>query len=102
MTYDPEWLAITRALNPYLSLNQSQIPLPPQTEIDQLISDEKSRIKNEGLLVPEETVGEDGFVKLVWEMGEIEVGRVQKFWPTAPAEGQSGGSACKFPMSPCG
>jgi len=94
MTYDPQWLAITRALNPFLSLNQFQTPLPPQETIDQLVQDEVSRIKEEGLLVPEET-GEGELVRLVWERGDIEVQRVQKFWPTAPVEGQPGGSACE-------
>jgi hypothetical protein len=30
-------------------------------------------------------------IKLVWEKGPIEINRVQKFWPTAPCQGQPGG-----------
>jgi lariat debranching enzyme len=61
-----------------------------------MVQDEIARIRDEGLLVPDEIEDGDGMVKLVWEKGEVEIGRVQKFWPTAPAEGQSGGSASEW------
>ncbi|WVQ99839.1 hypothetical protein IAU59_006982 [Kwoniella sp. CBS 9459] len=104
LTFDKEWLAITRALHPYLSTQVHQRPLPPPKVLEQLIADEKKRIAGEGLLVPsqEEVVGENGEVKveLVWEKGDIDVGRVQRFWPTAPPEGQPGGSLSVFYTNP--
>lgn len=113
--YDLEWIAITRALHPYLSLDYRERQLPSQEEIEQMIKDEKSRIEEEGLLVPAQlpvsepaSIGvgealegegpskpvEESIPELEWEKGMIEVGRVQKFWPTAPAQGQ-GGSPCE-------
>ncbi|WVF72605.1 hypothetical protein IAT40_007423 [Kwoniella sp. CBS 6097] len=104
LTFDKEWLAISRALHPYLSTQVYQQPLPPPKVLEQLIADEKRRIADEGLLVPsqEEETGENGEpkVELVWEKGDIEVGRVQRFWPTAPPEGQPGGSPSVFYTNP--
>ncbi|WWD18909.1 hypothetical protein CI109_103365 [Kwoniella shandongensis] len=100
LTFDPEWLAISRAMHPYLSTKHSQTPLPPREAIQQLIQDEKDRIERDGLLVPSEEERDDGVVDLVWEKGEIEIKRVQRFWPTAPAEGQPGGSASAWYTNP--
>lgn len=94
LTFDREWLAITRALHPYLSLEIASRPLPPPEQVKSLVEAELTRIHQEGLLVPKEGLPE-GHVELIWDRGEIEVSRVQKFWPTAPAEGQPGGSASK-------
>lgn len=94
LTYDPEWLAITRATHPYLSTKVYQNPLPPKAELERLVEVERSRIRDEGLLVPK-IVAEGEEIELVWDKGEIEVDRVQKFWPTAPAEGLPGGSSCE-------
>jgi lariat debranching enzyme len=97
MTYDPDWLAITRALHPYLSLNLRPSPLPHPDQVDQMVQDEKERLRTEGLLVPALQGSEvDGPPELVWEKGSVEVGRVQKFWPTAPAQGLPGGSESEF------
>jgi lariat debranching enzyme len=93
MTYDPNWLAITRAMQPYLSLGIREID-PPMNELPDLIQRELDQIKSQGLLVPE--ISKEGVMNpvpnLVWEKGEIDVDRVQKFWPTAPAHGEPGGS----------
>jgi len=91
MTYDSDWLAITRALHPFLSLKVYQETTPPQAEIERLIQTERQRIRQEGLLVPA-LEGDE----LRWERGEIDVSRVQKFWPTAPAQGMPGGSSSEF------
>ncbi|ORY35359.1 lariat debranching enzyme, C-terminal domain-domain-containing protein [Naematelia encephala] len=98
LTYDPHWLAISRAFHPYLSLEQRPSRLPTPDELDALVEHEVKRIKEDGLLVP--TTEEDGSVKLGWESGDIEIGRVQTFWPTAPAEGQPGGSATAWYTNP--
>ncbi|RSH81388.1 hypothetical protein EHS25_006920 [Saitozyma podzolica] len=52
LTFDPHWLAITRAFHPYLSTQFHQTPLPRPDELDALVSDELERIREEGLLVP--------------------------------------------------
>ncbi|WVW85779.1 hypothetical protein I302_107817 [Kwoniella bestiolae CBS 10118] len=88
LTYDPQWLAISRAFHPYLSTSIQQTALPRPDILKQLVSDELTRIKEEGLLVPSENVNADGTVDLVWAKGPIEVERVQKFWPTAPSQSQ--------------
>lgn len=84
--YDPEWLAITRALHPFLSLSRYQDALPFPDVVQQLVTDEVTRLREEGLLVP------DPAGDLVKEHGLIEITRVQKFWPTAPAHGEPGGN----------
>ncbi|KLT42695.1 hypothetical protein CC85DRAFT_245382, partial [Cutaneotrichosporon oleaginosum] len=85
-TYDPHWLAITRALHPYLSLDFYG-SIPPREEQEALVADELVRIKQEGVLVPEdESDPLPHCTPLDWESADdIEVGRVQQFWPTAPA-----------------
>lgn len=80
-------------MHPYLSLSVRQLD-PPYGQLEEMIHTELETIKSQGLLVPELTrPGEESPVPtLVWEKGPIEVGRVQKFWPTAPAHGTPGGS----------
>lgn len=56
------------------------------------MGDELERIREEGLLVPSREWTGEGVPEMVWEKGEVEVGRVQRFWPTAPAQGQPGGN----------
>ncbi|WWC90879.1 uncharacterized protein L201_005816 [Kwoniella dendrophila CBS 6074] len=96
LTFDPEWLAISRAFHPYFSTSIQQTSLPPPKVLKQLISDEIQRINEEGLLVPSEIVNEDGTVNLEWVKNDkIDITRVQKFWPTAPSQDelQNGGAA---------
>jgi len=93
MTFDPHWLAITRAMQPHLSLGIREID-PPMNDLPGLIKRELDQITTQGLLVPELTKGGEmnPVPNLVWEKGEIDVDRVQRFWPTAPAHGEPGGS----------
>lgn len=121
MTYDPYWLAIVKVYNPYLSLEIRPKVYPLQDHLDQMVKDEYERILHEGLLVPAQAAGveqtpegpttdseaaavtgcetaaeaeaggDNAEIKLVWEKGPIEINRVQKFWPTAPCQGQPGG-----------
>ncbi|KAF8337498.1 lariat debranching enzyme, C-terminal domain-containing protein [Cantharellus anzutake] len=65
LTYDTEWLAITRALHPYLSLSRLQDPLPSMEEARKMVQKELEWIK--------ENVGEGKKIE-----------NVQKFCMTAP------------------
>ncbi|ODO08455.1 RNA lariat debranching enzyme [Cryptococcus wingfieldii CBS 7118] len=101
LTYDPEWLAITRALHPYLPLEYHAIRPPPSHILGQMIEDERIRMREEGLLVPQiPKEGEEEGEELVWEKGKIDVGRVQRFWWTAPPQGEPGGSATAWYTNP--
>ncbi|WVQ77777.1 hypothetical protein IAR50_007467 [Cryptococcus sp. DSM 104548] len=101
LTYDPEWLAITRALHPYLPLEYHPIRPPPPHILGQMIEDERIRIREEGLLVPPVVKdGEEEGGEMVWEKGRIDVGRVQRFWWTAPPQGEPGGSASAWYTNP--
>lgn len=62
-----------------------------------MVQAELKRIQEEGLLVPSAEGVEPG--GLVWEKGDIDIGRVQKFWPTAPAQGEPGGSSSESTRS---
>ncbi|ORX38688.1 lariat debranching enzyme, C-terminal domain-domain-containing protein [Kockovaella imperatae] len=102
MTFDPHWLAISRALHSHLSTELRQPPLPRQDEMDRMIQLELDKIEQDGLLVPRiKGQGEqDGPVELVWERGPIDIARVQQFWPTAPAHGEPGGSPTAWYTNP--
>ncbi len=96
ITFDRHWLAITRALHPYLSLQMSSIPLPSREQLDEMVRVELEKIETQGLLVPARPGQEGDERGLGWEKGDIDIGRVQQFWPTAPAQGQPGGSESKW------
>ncbi|CAO3581993.1 unnamed protein product [Absidia cylindrospora] len=44
-TYDLEWLAITRAMHPYLSLQRQSIPMPAEEELQQAIKQEEMHLE---------------------------------------------------------
>lgn len=96
LTFDPYWLAITRAMHPYFSTDVYPPPLPEQTTLKAQIADELSRIQTDGLLVPaqlsESDLASGKTPPLVFEKGPVDISRVQQFWPTAPPEGMGGSS----------
>lgn len=69
-TFDPEWLAITRALHPHLSTSRVQTPLPTSEEARSLVATELEWVRQN---VP--------------NGGLQPVSEVQKFWRTAPGPG---------------
>ena len=81
------------------------MPLPDHLET--LVQAEMDRIEREGVLVPSLAPpggeaganGDAGAPVLERLMGAVPVGRVQRFWPTAPPEGQPGGSPCTSDLS---
>jgi lariat debranching enzyme len=75
MTYDPAWLAITRAFHPQLSLTYQQSPLPRESTICKgMIEKEVAWIKAN-----------------LANGGNVPVTDVQQFQQTAPYPGQPGG-----------
>lgn len=83
LTYDPAWLAITRAMHPFLSLSQRQTPLPPPEQLKELVRKEMAWVESEGLGWTE---GGDGVGE-----GKMKIIDVQKFWRTAPTAEEGGG-----------
>lgn len=67
LTFDPEWLAITRALHPFFCTTKAQATLPNPDDARALVATELEWVRRN---VP------DG--------GLQEVSEVQKFWRTAP------------------
>jgi len=103
LTFDPHWLAISRAMHPFLSteMHQPHLPLPDVQAA--MVADELERIRQEGLLVPGALDGAMDMTEpppLVWEHGPVDIGRVQQFWPTAPPEGHPGGSPSAWYTNP--
>ncbi|KAF8299284.1 hypothetical protein DL93DRAFT_2091209 [Clavulina sp. PMI_390] len=73
LTYDLEWLAISRALHPYLSTQRDEIPLPSEQEMKEKVSEARAWIiANVPALAADN--GE----------GKIKVLDVQQFVMTAP------------------
>jgi lariat debranching enzyme len=81
LTYDPVWLAITRAFHPFLSLSRNQTPLP----IDPSIA--KAMVEREMEWVKQN-------VKDAWR---AKISDVQQFVQTAPAGPDLGRGARKSP-----
>jgi lariat debranching enzyme len=73
LTYDAEWLAITRAFHPLLSTTISQPSFPSEASARQMVQNELTWVK--------ENVG---------DADRLEVGERQLFVMTAPGPGQEG------------
>lgn len=78
-TFDPHWLAITRALHPFLSLTPQQARMPSMGELKELVKKEMQWVNERGL-----GFDESG-------QGKVKVEQVQTFWKTAPCPGEPGG-----------
>ena len=81
LTYDPEWLAITRAFHPYLSTERTQAQYPDESTARLMIQKElewvKSNVKNKSANVA---------------TGMRDVDDCQPFVMTAPGPGGEGGA----------
>ena len=86
LTYDPEWLAITRAFHPYLSNGRMQPIYPDEEAARGMIEKElewvKSHVRNSG----NEKIGGGSEEKL----GMRDVADCQVFVKTAPGPGSEG------------
>jgi lariat debranching enzyme len=77
LTYDPEWLAITRTFHPYLSTKLAQPPFPDESQVRQLIKKELQWV--------EENVGKQDSVD-----GLVDILLCQQFTMTASGPGKEG------------
>jgi lariat debranching enzyme len=75
LTYDPEWLAITRAFHPYLSTDYQQRPFPDERQARQMVEQELEWVRR--------NVGKGGD-------GLVDVLDCQQFVMTAPAQRGTG------------
>jgi lariat debranching enzyme len=75
LAFDPEWLAITRALHPWFSTSKLQRPFPEEPEARALVAKEQEWVKKN--------------IKTNRD-GEILVADHQRFAMTAPGPGQEG------------
>ncbi|KAJ7148629.1 Metallo-dependent phosphatase-like protein [Mycena crocata] len=78
LTYDPDWLAVSRAFHPLLSLTQMQRAFPPEESARALVAEAREWIKSE---VGKRDKGET-------DLEDLEIGAVQEFTMTAPGPGQ--------------
>ncbi|KAJ7714479.1 lariat debranching enzyme, C-terminal domain-containing protein [Mycena maculata] len=77
LTYDPEWLAISRAFHPFLSLTQVQRAFPPEEAARALVAEARTWITDDLRKREPEMDVED-----------LEVTQVQEFGMTAPGPGR--------------
>ncbi|KAJ7139021.1 lariat debranching enzyme, C-terminal domain-containing protein [Mycena epipterygia] len=77
LTYDLEWLAISRAFHPFLTLTQIQRAFPPEEAARALVADARTWITND-LRAREPSL----------DVEDLEVNQVQEFVMTAPGPGR--------------
>ena len=53
LTFDPEWLAITRAFHPFLSLEHAQVPFPREAEAERFLRYAREWVGRNVFQVPE-------------------------------------------------
>ena len=80
LSFDPEWLAITRAFHPFLSTTQHQPSFPEEAEAKAMVSKELEWVI--------QNVEQD-------ERGDILVSNYQTFTITAPGPGSEGNGRFK-------
>ncbi|ETW85004.1 hypothetical protein HETIRDRAFT_457218 [Heterobasidion irregulare TC 32-1] len=85
LSYDPEWLAITRAFQPFFSLTRHQPPFPKEAQAWAMIEKELEWVKQN---VGKKLAADDAHVSrpAFWRVDSC-----QKFAMTAPGPGQEGG-----------
>ncbi|KAF8218311.1 lariat debranching enzyme, C-terminal domain-containing protein [Mycena galopus ATCC 62051] len=77
LTYDPEWLAISRAFHPFLSLARNQSAFPLEDAARALVADARTQI------AADLAAREPGL-----DIDDLEVTQVQEFVMTAPGPGR--------------
>ncbi|KLO19596.1 DBR1-domain-containing protein [Schizopora paradoxa] len=81
VTFDPEWLAITRAFHPFFSSGRSQKAYPKPHQSQQSVEKELKWVRN--------NVGDNEGMKSISDC--------QVFWPTAPGPGSEGSAKHQQP-----
>ncbi|KAJ6591369.1 lariat debranching enzyme, C-terminal domain-containing protein [Mycena sp. CBHHK59/15] len=79
LTYDPEWLAISRAFHPFLSLSHGQRAFPPEEAARALVAEARAWIA--------ENVSKRGD-EAELDVEDLEIQSVQEFVMTAPGPGR--------------
>ncbi|KAH8099620.1 DBR1-domain-containing protein [Cristinia sonorae] len=85
VSFDPEWLAITRAFNPFMSMNRNPLDYPDEPTAREAVQRELDWVKKN--IFANDDGGGDG-VELKLKLVED----VQSFVKTAPAPGEDGSS----------
>lgn len=87
LTFDPEWLAITRAFNPFMSVGPNQMAYPDEAEARGAVQRELEWVKENVYGLPHgNTEGNSTLSSLVKTVGSC-----QKFTITAPGPGTATG-----------
>lgn len=81
LTFDPEWLAITRAFHPFFSSGRSQKAYPKPHQAQQTVEKELKWVRS--------NVGDNDGIKAISDC--------QDFWPTAPGPGSEGSAKNQQP-----
>lgn len=99
IAYDPEWLAITRAFHPYLSLSHMQRAFPSEQEVRELVRQSREWI-DANVFSGEST---ENAVQAKSNKAILEIEEIQKFVMTAPGPGKEHEMGGKFSqrMSVC-
>ncbi|KAH7886925.1 lariat debranching enzyme, C-terminal domain-containing protein [Phlebopus sp. FC_14] len=86
LTYDPEWLAITRAFHPYFSASRHQASYPDEATARARVAEELSWVK-------------ENIVRKTCDEGSLSIHGRQLFAPTAPGPGNEGNAKFMQPPS---
>ena len=65
LTFDPEWLAITRAFNPYMSLDTKQMAYPDEAEARAAVQRELEWVRSNVYNIPAGTSGDTPLIKTI-------------------------------------
>ncbi len=101
LQYDSEWLAITRAFHPYLSLERRQV-LPPREEAERLLVEAREWV-NENIVGKEVSIEktDNEAVDNPHRLSLLDVEATQYFCRTAPTEEEGGGGPGERALASC-
>lgn len=88
LTYDPEWLAITRAFDEYFSRSQHQASFPDEETAKSRVTQEVDWVRKN--LVQKHTATEEGTGEVSGTTRGLAISEHQAFVPTAPGPGSEG------------
>ncbi|KAK7439403.1 lariat debranching enzyme [Stygiomarasmius scandens] len=90
LSFDPEWLAISRAFHPWFSLTKEQQPFPDESEAREMVKRELSWVE-ENLLHPKTSAKTEADIQdQTNDTPVLLVSEIQQFVMTAPGPGSEG------------